>query len=70
MSGMKNKKNLTYDEWELELYKRCKEYAVCQAYPEDFEKLFKEEKENGKLKKAYERGNTPDEHAYYIGLMV
>ena len=67
---MKNKKNLTYDEFVAALYEECKKYAVCQAYPEEFEKLFKEEKGNGKLKNAYERGKTPDEYAYYIGLMV
>ena len=52
-----NKRNLTYEEYLDALYNYCMEHhAVCQAYPEDFEKEFNRQKESGFIKKCTIKG--------------
>ena len=42
---------MTYEEYRDIVYKACKEDATAKAYPEEFEKLFKEIEEDGLLRR-------------------
>lgn len=47
---------MTYEEYLKAVYDECKTYAVVQANPEDFEKVFKEVEKSGVLKDQFEDG--------------
>jgi len=61
---------MTYEEYRNAVYNACKEDAVTEAYPKEFEKLFKELEESGSIRRDYERGVSPYSNVMAICLMV
>ena len=61
---------MTYEEYRDIVYKACKEDATAKAYPEEFEKLFKEIEEDGLLRREQERGIPPLGNVAEICLMI
>ncbi len=61
---------MTYEEYRDIVYKACKEDATAKAYPEEFEKLFRELEEEGHLKEEQERGIPPLGNVAEICLMI
>ena len=59
---------MTLEEFKKAVYEECKKDKVTEKYPEDFERVFKEEEEE--ILNDYKEGKSPAHTAWGISLLI